>query len=328
MIRSCCFLFLVSVACCCCSSSVAVARDELQKPMRPALVQEALDKNKDIYYFGLGSNMSRQKLQGRALDGAPIHIQTMEAAVVPNYRLAFNLKGFPPLEPGMGSLEPSDSNCKALAKYHQNECHGALVKLSAQNYNRLMQSEGVGVVNSTSNNPSYEEIVVMAFPYRNYWWRHGQRPVPAIALRARDHVRLSHDPCPSKRYMKLLREGAKELGLDPEYQLFLQNHPVQHISTWVRNIALCNLVFLSTLSFRLKVRVVSKLQNWFLFQVYVPSNHKNGIVKSMSGFLTLLILAPGAVVGSILIVLMKTTGTMPPFLLRMMTMLGENHDEN
>jgi hypothetical protein len=55
-----------------------------------------------IYYFGIGSNMLRSKLENRGINGTTIELMEMEPAYVPNYRLAFNMKGFPPLEPGMG----------------------------------------------------------------------------------------------------------------------------------------------------------------------------------------------------------------------------------
>lgn len=278
------------------------------------MVQDALRKNKALYYFGLGSNMSRKKLEGRSPDGMPIEIIRMEPAIVPNHRLAFNLKGFPPLEPGMGSLEPIDSDNKALLKYQDDECHGALVKLTAENYERIMKSEGVG----SSSQGGYEEVVVTCFPYNK--WR---RPVQAVALRAR--VPLSKDPCPSVRYMKILREGAHELGLRKEYQEFLREHPVQQVPGWLRRIAVLNLVVTATLSFRFKLRFVSKIQSWLLFKVYVPSNG-NSLSRCLSDVLTLVVIAPGAFMGVMLYAIMKATGTMPPFLNRMMTLFGDDND--
>ena len=293
----------------------AVSRKDI--PQRPRLVQDALDNNKSVYYFGLGSNMSREKLEGRSPDGQLIKIQRMEPAVVPNHRLAFNLKGFPPLEPGMGSLEPVESSNKALLKYKANECHGALVKLSAQNYERVMRSEGVG---TGSAQQGYDEVVVTAIPYNR--WR---KPVQAVALRARSHVRLSQDPCPSRRYMKILRQGAQELGLKEEYQHFLRDHPVQEVSVWLRRIALQNLIMTATLSFRFKLRFISRIQSWLLFKVYVPSNG-NGVARFLSELVTLLVIAPGAIFGCLFYFLMQATGTIPPFLSRMMTMLDDSDD--
>jgi len=54
---------------------------------RPELVRNALKNNQPIHYFGLGSNMSRKKIENRGLNGTSIEILNMEAAVVPNYRL-------------------------------------------------------------------------------------------------------------------------------------------------------------------------------------------------------------------------------------------------
>jgi hypothetical protein len=138
---------------------------------RPALVQEALNKNKHdetvvLYYFGLGSNMLRSKLENRGVNGSKIEILSMEPALVPNHRLSFNLRGFLPLEPGMGSLERvvDSSSSQPLHAYAQPECHGALIALTVENYEKVMRSEGVGHANAT-NNPGYEEVVVTAIPY-------------------------------------------------------------------------------------------------------------------------------------------------------------------
>ena len=107
-------------------------------PERPRLVTEALETGENLYYFGLGSNMSRDKLENRGIGGTKIGIKSMEPAFVKNCRLAFNMKGFPPAEPGMGSLEPIDSSAKSLLTYGPGECHGALVQLTPENYERVM----------------------------------------------------------------------------------------------------------------------------------------------------------------------------------------------
>ena len=76
---------------------------------RPDLVLDALEHNKPVYYFGVGSNLSRKKLENRSICGKKISILSMEPCIIPNHRLAFNTRGFPPLEPAMGSLEPLPS---------------------------------------------------------------------------------------------------------------------------------------------------------------------------------------------------------------------------
>jgi hypothetical protein len=299
--------------------------DRITVPERPQLVQDSIKNNRPIYYFGLGSNMSRKKLENRGINGTKIDIQTMEAAIVKNFRLAFNMRGFPPIEPGMGSLEPIHADTKPLLRYEHNECHGALVKLTPENYEKVMRSEGVG--NPGQQDQGYEEVVVEAYPYRR-----PTKPVQAIALRARDHVRLPYDPCPSERYMKILREGAKELDLRPCYQKFLQLHPVQSLTKWQRKEAIYNLICMTRLSSLFRGwRGFSRFQNRLLFAVYYasPPNVTTPIValmrKAMSDTLTAFILLPGAIIGFLYYHIMKIFGTLPSSVSRIINFLDVDH---
>ncbi|EEC45798.1 predicted protein [Phaeodactylum tricornutum CCAP 1055/1] len=295
---------------CCCL--VAALQKSTDPPTRPQIVQDAFNNNTPLYYFGLGSNMLRSKLENRSSQGK-IEILSMEPAVVPSHRLAFNLRGFPPLEPGMGSLEPVNATSRALMAYNKPECHGALVQLVPEMYERVMKSEGVGM-----NQSGYEEIVVTAVPYDPR-----KPPVQAIALRAKPHVRLRRDPSPSARYMDILRQGAAELQLKPCYQEFLAQHPVQILPTWLRRLSIYNLIFTFSLSNKLKWRGVSKMQSWLLFRVYVPSN-ASWICRHGCSVCTAGILLPGAILGSaIKMVVSKWGGDFPPFLKRMMDLLDD-----
>jgi hypothetical protein len=256
---------------------------------RPPLVQEALKNNRPLYYFGLGSNMLRSKLENRGADGSKIEVESIEPAIIPNHRLSFNMRGFPPLEPGMGSLEPcSNSSTRPLLAYEKDECHGALVLLTAENYSKVMASEGVS---PNVTNPGYEEVVVMAVPYDT-----SKPPVQAVALRARSHIRLAFDPSPSARYMKILREGAAELNLKPCYQEYLNNHPVQLVPFWLKKVAQYNLIFTFTFSGVTKWKGPSKLQSFLVFRVYVPSN-ANVIAQFVSNAAMFGILLPGSAFG-------------------------------
>jgi hypothetical protein len=307
---------------------------------RPQIVQDAFRHNTSLYYFGLGSNMLREKVAGRSSDGqGDILMEDFQAAVVHGHRLAFNLRGFPPLEPGMGSLEPvypydnnnnNDSertnkkgkgktkqpkNSKALLSYHSPECHGALIKLNPTQYERVMKSEGIGMKRS-----GYEEIVVTAVPYNT-----SQPAVQAIVLRARPHAKLNRDPSPSLRYMTILRQGAAELQLKPCYQEFLAAHPVQKTPLWMKRLALQNLIFTFSVGKLLNGwRGLSRLQSWFLFRVYV--NSSAGKVRcAVSNALTAAILLPGAVAGMLLTRVDQWRGKEPsPFLARMSTLLKDD----
>jgi len=296
------------------------------KPIRPKLIQDAFDKNKPIYYFGLGSNMSRKKLENRGINGTKIEVKSFEAAVVPNYRLAFNMRGFPPLEPGMGSLEPTscsindEISSKPLLAYHEQECHGALALLTPENYEKVARSEGI-----TGNlDQGYDEIIVEAFPYNK------RKPVQAVAFRARSHVRLAQDPSPSKRYMNILREGAEELGLKPCYQEFLAKHPVQNVGKFQKQLAIYNLVF--TIKMRGKRRFstantpfIVELQRKLLSAVYLPSSSlSNSVLHFLSQWLTNLILFPGAFVGFIMYLIMEKNGSTPPMLKRFMEIFANS----
>ena len=73
---------------------------------RPELITNALKNNDIVYYFGIGSNMLKSKVINRGLNGSKIEIIDMQPGYVRNYRLAFNVPGFPPLEPAMGGIEP------------------------------------------------------------------------------------------------------------------------------------------------------------------------------------------------------------------------------
>ena len=133
---------------------------------RPSLLQ-----SEKVFYLGVGSNLLASKVKTRSLNGTITPISTT-AAYVPNSRLAFNLRGFPPFEPSMGGFEFSDTL--------GDECHGNLMELSREDYEKLWLSEGGGHAN-----PAYEEVVVVVTPYGS-----GREPVQAIALRAREHARI------------------------------------------------------------------------------------------------------------------------------------------
>lgn len=294
------------------------SRIQPQPPQRPKLVTDAIENDQPIYYFGLGSNMSRKKIENRGINGTKIEIQKMEAAVVPNYRLSFNMRGIPPIEPGMGSLEPIDSGSKSLLTYDRGECHGALIRLTPDNYEKVMRSEGVGLGKSDQG---YEEIIVDAIPYG----KSQKQSVKAVALRARDHVRLNYDPRPSVRYMTILKEGAKELGLLPCYQEFLQKHPVQILTRWQRKLAIYNILFMFSLSSLLKgYRGLNQFQSRLLFLFYSTEESSLKLTKIASDTMTSLILLPGAVFGVILYQIMHLLDKKPASVTRLFDLLDKD----
>lgn len=289
-------------------------------PARPQELLDALDNNEDVYYFGVGSNLSRSKLESRSICGKKIHPISMEPCLIHDCRLAFNLRGFPPVEPAFGSLEPlpsfyeknngdkatattdrttgilQRSDSKALVAYSEKECHGALIKLSAEDYKLVHRSEG-GEMGALCG---YEEIMVECVPYDK-----SKPPVMAVAFRAREHVSAKgEEPCPSKRYMNIIREGAAELGLEDSYQLWLKNHPVQDPSLITKKVGKYCTLFSFTMG-------ISSIQSTLLFEVYVlPTDSRwRRIVSEIA---SVIIMLPGACLGLTLKKVLEITGLMPP----------------
>jgi hypothetical protein len=98
----------------------------------------------NILYFGVGSNLLKSKVIKRGINGTTIDIISMRPGFASNYRLAFNLRGFPPLEPAMAGIEPCPDS----------SCHGSLIEFTPDNYHKLWLSEGGG-----QPRPSYEQVV-------------------------------------------------------------------------------------------------------------------------------------------------------------------------
>lgn len=299
-----------------CAMGTIAMRPHTPNILRPHLVRSALEKQSDLYYFGLGSNMLRSKVENRGINGSKIDIISMEASYVENHRLAFNMRGFPPVEPAMGSLEPlDDSSSSPILAYSKRECHGALIRLNATNYEKLMRSEGV---HGNATRPGYEEVAVKCVPYDK-----SKPPVQAIALRARPHARLARDCSPSIRYMTLLRDGAAELGLSPDYQLFLKTHPVHWIPPFVRCVSLYNLYFNFSLGRLLRGwQWLRRFQSVLLFRVYAPSSAPK-LLQAFSHISTSAILLPGCLCGVLCLLVRRTfKDEEPPMIKRLRSILA------
>jgi hypothetical protein len=102
----------------------------IDKPVRPT---EALAPT--VFNFAFGSNLNPEKRSSRGVNGTGIVSRHCYPAVVKGFRLAFNLPMFPPVEPGMAAL--------ARAREGEDDsCHGLLLELSNEEYQKLWASEG------------------------------------------------------------------------------------------------------------------------------------------------------------------------------------------
>lgn len=257
--------------------------------LRPSQIQIALDGNERIFYFGVGSNMLKSKVINRGLNGSSIKIESFGPAVVDNHRLAFNMRGFPPIEPAMGGIEPCEGT----------SCHGALMEMEAVEYQKLWLSEGGG-----QPQPGYQEIIVDATPYGS------TEKVQAIALQAAQHTRLVSDAPPSKRYMGIILSGAQELNLVPEYIRKLNTTITAQPSaplTWLTK----QHMHFTGLMFRLKWRWMFRGISKLLWTVYASPQRPLPIVV-LSEMAMGLILLPGAVLGTIIEACYKAKGQRPP----------------
>ena len=176
----------------------------------PRALPEGVSSGGVVRYFAFGSNLLRSKMDKRGETG----VIACTAGVVPDHRLAFNMRMFPPLEPSMASIEPSPGEV----------CEGALYTLTRDGYEALWQSEGGGM-----ERPGYEEVSVPVSVDGTI--------VQAVTLRAAPWMRLRRDAPPSARYKELIVQGAVELGLSDAYVSMLSALPAASPSPALRALA-------------------------------------------------------------------------------------------
>lgn len=160
--------------------------------MRVLLYLVLLVESRSFYvsYFAYGSNMNQDLLERRTFSGTGS--LKPERSILKDYKLVFNT--------GLGqfgmaaSVEPCRGECT----------HGLTYKLNLPQFNFLLASEGFPV--------GYKIEPVRVGLYD------GGGIVDAVTLRS---GRGMISGKPSERYIKLLQEGAKDNGLDTEYQRFL-----------------------------------------------------------------------------------------------------------
>mmetsp|Transcript_8622 Transcript_8622/g.8754 ORF Transcript_8622/g.8754 Transcript_8622/m.8754 type:complete len:295 (-) Transcript_8622:35-919(-) len=260
-------VLLVSLILSSCSSPVKVSSIKLP----PGCTETAAGT---IYYFGIGSNLLKSKVINRGVNGTKIDLISMVPGIAPKHRLAFNLRGFPPLEPSMAGIEPDENE----------ECHGSLIEMTPENYHKLWASEG-----GLSPKPGYEQVVVEVFPYSS------QSSVRAISLRSAPHVKLTKDRNPSARYLSILIEGAEELGIVPEYVNRLKSIQPAKPSRFLRTLSLYSLLSYS-LCMRYKLTHVTRLWSYLTGALYISPSRPLSL-RIMSEIMLSVVLLPLALIG-------------------------------
>ena len=86
------------------------------EPPARRLPASCITSDGSVRYFAFGSNLGAEKLRNRGANGTEIKWSSRRAAVARGYRLAFNMRMFPPLEPAMASIEPLGATDGAAAR--------------------------------------------------------------------------------------------------------------------------------------------------------------------------------------------------------------------
>jgi hypothetical protein len=151
-------------------------------------------------YFGYGSNMMTTSMTDmRGL--TPLYTT---AAVLPEYRLRFNIPGIPGIEPSAASVEPCQGN----------SVHGVCYKLTPEDFARVGQTEGVPF--------GYRWQSVRVFTYIGNGDSAGQEAVNTkqsiLAYTLMTTFPRPNDIQPSKSYLNLIQQGANEWNMDQSYR--------------------------------------------------------------------------------------------------------------
>jgi hypothetical protein len=149
------------------------------------------EDNSVVRYFAYGANMSRAVLVGRR----GLRPLSHERARLDGYRLVFDLPGLPVVEPAFASIEAHEGAA----------VHGVLYRLRASDLARVR----------TYESPRYRLIDVDV---------HGE-DAGLVRARAFQNRAPVAGIVPSRRYLRLLREAARDAGLPEEYVARLEAQP-------------------------------------------------------------------------------------------------------
>jgi sulfite reductase (NADPH) flavoprotein alpha-component len=148
-----------------------------------------------FWYFGYGSNMDPTSLAAKG-----VRPHSSQRAVLPDWRMVFDL-GHPfPHEGGMGNIHPDPGGLVRGVLHCCDDEHMAALDVA--------EGFGVGydrqvVLVRTDDDRSIEAVVYVGLP-----------------------ANLCAECLPTQRYINILVEGARQFELDPEYVAWLEQHPL------------------------------------------------------------------------------------------------------
>jgi hypothetical protein len=156
-------------------------RNRLNRPITKNLnVAHSADH---VFYFAYGANMSSRYLTNIR----NIQVLSTTRAILYGYTLTFNLKGRNFLEPGFSNISPSENE----------HVEGVVHQISKQDLNKILKSE------PTQYKMTDVEVMVDGEKVTAKTFVHIAEP--NVSYR------------PSKRYLNLLTDAAKEHGLSESY---------------------------------------------------------------------------------------------------------------
>lgn len=162
-----------------------------------------------IPYFAYGSNVYPSTMTALRR----IECIDSTAAILPGYKLRFNIPGMPAVEPSWACVS-KDTNSETTST---TTVHGVLYALTPQDFARVSISEGVPI--------GYQWKIVDVFPYQGDGREAGQntlaspekQAVQAYTLVSNNPFLPNRDIPPSQAYRDLLIKGAKAYKMDQSH---------------------------------------------------------------------------------------------------------------
>jgi hypothetical protein len=158
-------------------------------------------RSDDVWYFAYGANMSSRVLAGRR----GVHPAASEAARLNGHRLVFDLRGVPHFEPGFASVQA----CARGECADDDHVEGVLYRLRARDLRVVEVTE--------SSRYRWLDVVVEG------------RDAGRVQARTLQNLRPTAGLVPSRRYLALLIEGAREHALSDAWIAKLEAHPCAHV---------------------------------------------------------------------------------------------------
>lgn len=147
-------------------------------------------------YFGFASNLNQKSLRAKGVEPLAAHM-----AVLPGWRLRFNVQHFFRHEGGVGNIERSENPADKVL--------GVLYECPDESLSALDAMEACG--------HGYDRITVDVL-------------VNGHSVSAFSYVGMPefiNDQClPSRRYLNIVTTGARQAGLDADYVQHLEAYPV------------------------------------------------------------------------------------------------------